>query len=44
MTARIDKFGLQVARPLHDMIENEALPLTGVASDTFWKGLVRPRA
>ncbi|MEY2919691.1 MAG: Malate synthase, partial [Pseudomonadota bacterium] len=39
MTDRIDKFGLQVARPLHDMIEHEALPLTGVASDTFWKGL-----
>ena len=39
MTDRIDKFGLRVARPLHDLIENEALPLTGVASDTFWKGL-----
>ena len=39
MTDRIDKFGLRVARPLHDMIENEALPQTGVASDTFWKGL-----
>ena len=39
MTHRIDKFGLRVALPLHDMIENEALPLTGVASDTFWKGL-----
>ena len=42
MTDRIDKFGLQVARPLHDMIEREALPLTGVASDTFWQGLVGP--
>ena len=39
MTDRIEKFGLQVARPLHDMIEHEALPLTGVASDTFWQGL-----
>ena len=39
MTDRIDKFGLRVARPLHDMIEHEALPPTGVASDTFWKGL-----
>ena len=39
MNDRIEKFGLQVARPLYDMLENEALPLTGVASDTFWKGL-----
>jgi malate synthase len=38
MTDRIDKFGLRVARPLHDLIEHEALPLTGVASDTFWQG------
>ena len=28
MTERIDKFGLQVARPLYEMIENEALPGT----------------
>ena len=39
MTDRIEKFGLQVARPLHDMIEHEALPAAGVASDTFWQGL-----
>ncbi|MCM5570117.1 malate synthase G [Burkholderiaceae bacterium FT117] len=39
MTDRIEKFGLQVARPLYDMIENEALPTTGVSSDQFWKGL-----
>ena len=39
MTDRIDKFGLQVARPLHDMIETEALPGTGVSSDAFWQGL-----
>ena len=39
MTERIEKFGLQVARSLYDMIENEALPGTGVGSDTFWKGL-----
>jgi malate synthase len=36
---RIEKFGLKVARPLHDMIEREALPSAGVASDTFWQGL-----
>ncbi len=39
MTERIEKFGLQVARPLYEMIENEALPGTGVDSDRFWKGL-----
>ena len=39
MTQRIEKFGLQVARSLHDMIEKEALPGTGVTSDRFWKGL-----
>ena len=39
MTERIEKFGLQVARSLYDMIEREALPGTGVSSDQFWKGL-----
>jgi malate synthase len=39
MTERIDLHGLKVARPLQEMIEREALPGTGIASDTFWKGL-----
>ncbi len=39
MTDRIEKFGLRVDRTLHDMIEHEALPQTGVSSDQFWKGL-----
>jgi malate synthase len=39
MTERIEKFGLQVARSLYDMIEREALPGTGIASDRFWQGL-----
>ncbi len=39
MTERIEKFGLQVARGLYDMIEAEALPGTGVSPDRFWKGL-----
>jgi len=39
MTDRTERFGLQVARPLLDMIEREALPGTGIAPDTFWKGL-----
>src|SRR5512138_738251 len=36
---RIETFGLKVARPLYDMIEREALPAAGVASDVFWSGL-----
>ena len=39
MTDRISKFGLQVARPLHDLIEEQALPGTGVTSEQFWRGL-----
>ncbi len=39
MTERIDKYGLAVSRVLHDMLESEALPGSGVASDAFWKGL-----
>jgi malate synthase len=39
MTQRIEKFGLQVEKSLHDMIEQQALPGTGVGSDQFWKGL-----
>jgi malate synthase len=39
MTERIELHGLKVARPLHDMIVNEALPGTGITADTFWKGL-----
>jgi malate synthase len=38
MTERIDKFGLAVDRVLHDMLENEALPGSGITSDAFWKG------
>jgi malate synthase len=39
MTDRIEKFGLQVARPLYELIEREALPVAGVESDGFWQGL-----
>ena len=39
MTDRIELFGLRVARPLHEMIEREALPGTGIEPARFWKGL-----
>ena len=38
MTDRIEKAGLQIGEPLHDLIE-KALPGTGVDSDTFWQTL-----
>ena len=38
MTHRVERFGLQVSAPLHDLIE-EALPGTGVSADAFWQGL-----
>ena len=38
MTARIQKQRLQVAANLHDFIEQEALPGTGIDSAAFWHG------
>ncbi|HVW74957.1 MAG TPA: malate synthase G, partial [Rhizomicrobium sp.] len=38
MSDRVEKHGLKVARPLHDFIEKEALPGTGLDPDRFWKG------
>ncbi|MGN6580893.1 MAG: malate synthase G [Bordetella sp.] len=37
-TPRINQYGLQVAKPLYDFIEQEALPGTGLDSAAFWKG------
>ena len=38
MTERVEKFGLRVARALHDLLEHEALPQSGVEPDAFWRG------
>lgn len=39
MTDRIQENGLSVAAELHDFIENEALPGSGIDAQTFWAGL-----
>jgi len=39
MTDRIQAGGLRVAKVLHDFIDNEALPGTGVAPERFWSAL-----
>ncbi|MCO8068013.1 malate synthase G [Acinetobacter schindleri] len=37
MTARIQKGKLAIAKELYDFIENEALPGSGLESETYWK-------
>ncbi|MEG1273307.1 MAG: malate synthase G, partial [Acinetobacter sp.] len=37
MTARIQKGKLAIAKELYDFIENEALPGSGIDSETYWK-------
>ncbi len=39
MTRRVATHGLSVSAGLHQMIEREALPGTGIAADRFWQGL-----
>ena len=41
MTERVRAGGLQVARVLHDFVNEEALPGTGVSAEAFWPGLER---
>jgi malate synthase len=38
MMDRIEIDGLQIARELHDFVVAEAMPGTGIAVDTFWRG------
>jgi malate synthase len=39
MVDRISAGGLQVAKPLYDFIQNEALPGSGVDATAFWDSL-----
>lgn len=39
MTERVDVAGLQVAKVLYDLIEDQVLPGLGLLSSTYWKGL-----
>ena len=41
MTDYTDRAGLQVARPLTELIENDILPGTGLSSDHLWQGFAR---
>ena len=41
MTERVNAGGLQVDKKLHDFINDEALPGTGITPDTFWSGFDR---
>ena len=38
MTDRLDRAGLQVAAPLAEFLERDALPGSGIAPATFWQG------
>jgi malate synthase len=39
MNGRIEVKGLSIAKSLYDFAELEALPGTGVTSDSFWTGV-----
>ena len=38
MMERVEAGGLKIERVLHDFIEQEALPGTGIAAHAFWSG------
>ena len=39
MIDRVEIAGLKIARVLHDFVEGEVLPGTGLDAGRFWKGL-----
>ena len=38
MSQRIEESGLQVAKPIHDLVNQSILPGTGVTAAMFWAG------
>ena len=40
-TERVEVAGLQVAKPLHDFVNNSLLPEIGMDADTFWAETAR---
>ena len=38
MSQRIEESGLQVAKPIHDLVNQEILPGTGIDETVFWTG------
>ncbi|HWC63700.1 MAG TPA: hypothetical protein VG501_08760, partial [Rhizomicrobium sp.] len=41
MAETVSTHGLKVARVLHDFLEKEVLPGSGLASDGFWGGFAK---
>ncbi|TNG00474.1 MAG: malate synthase G [Gammaproteobacteria bacterium] len=41
MTERVQTAGLQIARVLHDLVNNEIIPGTGIKPESFWSELAR---
>jgi malate synthase len=38
MNARTNRHGLQIARPLHDLVVDQILPGTGIDAEALWRG------
>ena len=38
MSQSVQEFGLKVARPIHDLVNQSILPETGIKPDHFWSG------
>ena len=38
MSQSVQEFGLKVAKPIHDLVNQSILPGTGIKPDHFWSG------